>query len=1025
MPKPSDAPRDSALRYRVAANGNPASTPALTSILMRRLLLLLLFAFPARADDKPVNFIRDVRPILAKNCFGCHGPDEKARKAKLRLDVEESARAVIVAGDVDASDIVKRITAEGDDRMPPAKADKALTPEQVEVISRWVKRGAKWGRNWAFEKPTRPPLPEVKLVDWPKSPIDRFVLARLEKEGLAPSPEADKYTLARRVALDLTGLPPEPNLVKRFVDDRSPRAYEHLIDDLLKSPAYGERWARMWLDLARYADTKGYEKDLGRTMWRYRDWVIEAFNKDLPYDQFTRDQLAGDLIPGATLDQFLATAFHRNTMVNDEGGTDDEEFRVAAVKDRVDTTMQVWMGLTAGCAKCHSHKYDPVSQKEYYQLYAFFNQTEDADTPDEAPKIRTPTRAQEEQIAKLQAEWMNVRQELYTYSDDFKAAAAKWEEDAKKRAGWTVAKPTAMTAASGSWMKLLDDKSVLVEPRRPAHETYTVTIPAGTKPITGIRLEVLPDKSHPKGGVGRTNNDGNFVLSRFAVKAKAKDGKMTDLKIDRAIADFAQDQYQVEHAIKNPDPKKRGWAVAPKQLEIHQAVFVFAEPFAPAEGTELEVTLDHQFEYSYPGFSVGRFRLFLTGDEDPTIGGELPTEVRGIFLLPPNRRAPDQLSYLWAYYAGLAPEKKPLRDKLATIEKQIELIPAPQTPIMRDLPPNKQRPSRVHVRGNFLDQGEPVEPAVPAAFHPLPADAPKNRLGLASWILHPDNPLTARVAVNRFWAHLFGRGLVETQEDFGSQGQAPSHPELLDWLAVEFREQGWSMKGALKTIVMSATYRQSARVTLEMLKRDAPNRLLARGPRFRLEAELIRDQGLAASGLLSKKMFGPSVMPPQPDGLWKSAYSGEKWVTATGDDRYRRGIYTYVKRTSPYPAMTTFDAPSRETCTVRRISTNTPLQALVTLNDTAFVEMAQALARKMHAAGKSPEEQISHGLQLGLARLAKPEEVAVLKDLYDGRLEYYAKNPAEAKRLAADAELAALTAVGNVILNLDEFLTRG
>src|SRR3954447_559513 len=498
---------------------------------MRRLLLLLFVAVPARADDKPVSFVRDVRPILAKNCFGCHGPDDKARKAKLRLDVEESAKGVVVPGEPDASDLVKRISAEGDDRMPPPKTGKALPPEQVEVITRWVKQGAKWGRHWAFEKPVRPPLPAVKLADWPKNPIDRFVLARLEADGLKPSPEADKYTLARRVALDLTGLPPDPDLVKRFLADPSPEAYEHLVDELLKSPAYGERWARMWLDLARYANTKGYEKDLGRTMWRYRDWVIDAFNRDLPYDYFTRDQLAGDLLPSPTADELLATAFHRNTMVNEEGGTDREEFRVAAVKDRVDTTLQVWMGLTAGCAKCHSHKYDPISQKEYYQLYAFFNQTEDADTADEAPKVPTPTRAQEGQIAKLQAEWMRVRQELYTYSDEFKAAAARWEETARKQGGWTVAKPTATAAASGSWMKVLDDNSVLVEPRRPARETYTVTLPAGRGPITGIRLEVLPDKSHPKGGVGRTENDGNFVLTRFAVKARDKDGKLTDLPI--------------------------------------------------------------------------------------------------------------------------------------------------------------------------------------------------------------------------------------------------------------------------------------------------------------------------------------------------------------------------------------------------------------------------------------------------------------------------------------------------------------
>jgi Protein of unknown function (DUF1553)/Protein of unknown function (DUF1549)/Planctomycete cytochrome C len=1002
---------------------------------MRRVWLLLVIALPVRADDKPVNFVRDVRPILAKNCFGCHGPDEKARKAKLRLDVEESAKAVIVPGDVDASDLVKRITAEGDDRMPPPKTGPALPPEQVEVLTRWVKQGAKWGRHWAFEKPVRPSPPEVKLSGWPQNAIDRFVLARLEAEGLKPSPEADKYTLARRVALDLTGLPPDPELVKRLVADSSPDAYERLVDDLLKSPAFGERWARVWLDLARYADTKGYEKDLGRTMWRYRDWVIDAFNRDLPYDQFTRDQLAGDLLADPTADQVLATAFHRNTMVNEEGGTDDEEFRVAAVKDRVDTTLQVWMGLTAGCAKCHSHKYDPVSQKEYYQLYAFFNQTEDADTGDEKPKLPFPTKDQQEQIATLQAEYMKVRAELYTFTDELKEAAAKWEEQARAQTGWKTINPSAMTTASGSKLKLLDDKSVLAEARKPARETYTVTLPAGTTPVTGIRLEVLPDKSHPKGGVGRADNDGNFVLSRFAVKARSKDGTTKELRIASVVADFSQDQYPVEHALTNPDPKKHGWAVAPKQQEIHNAAFTLAEAFTAADGDELEVTLDHQFEFSYPGFSIGRFRLFLTGDPSPTLTGELAPELKAILLMPVGQRTAEQQAFVWAAYAAVAPSNKPLREKLLALEKQIAAVPAPQTPVMKELLPSKQRANRVHVRGNFLDQGEAVEPGVPAAFHAFPADAPKNRLGLAAWLAHTDNPLTARVAVNRYWMHLFGRGLVETQEDFGSQGRPPSHPDLLDWLAVEYREKGWSMKGLLKTIVLSATYRQSAKATPDLVKRDPANRLLSRGPRIRMEFEMIRDSALAASGLLSAKMYGPSVMPPQPDGLWRSAYNGAKWVTATGEDRYRRGLYTYVKRTAPYPALTTLDGPSREICTVRRVTTNTPLQALVTLNDTAFVEMAQALARQMAAAGKTPQEQIAHGLRRALVRPASAGEAAVLKELYDARLKHYEAHRDEATLLATDplgpavdgppvSELAALTAVANVILNLDEFLTK-
>jgi hypothetical protein len=772
-------------------------------------------AFAAPPEEKPVSFVRDVRPILARNCFACHGPDEKHREAGLRLDVEADAKAerdgrrAIVAGDLKQSELWQRITSTDPDvRMPPQDSGKSLTAEQIELIQKWIAQGAAWQIHWAFEKPVRPTPPSVKHADWPRSDLDRFVQARLEQEGLAPSPEADPYTLARRVALDLTGLPPDPALVERFVADPSDKAYERLVDELLQSPAYGERWARMWLDLARFADTKGYEKDLARTMWRYRDWVIDAFNADLPYDQFTREQLAGDLLPDATLEQQIATAFHRNTMVNDEGGTDNEEFRVAAVKDRVDTTLQVWMGLTMGCAKCHSHKYDPITNREYYQFYAFFNQTEDADDFDERPKL-----------------------ELWTPADTVRRKALQAELDA----------------------------------------------------------------------LGRDRGD--------------------------------------------------------------------------------------------------------------------------------------------AVSAWRAVETSRLRRALADIQ------PLTTVPVLRELPVEKRRVNRMHVRGNFLDLGEEVEPAIPVSFHPLPESAPKNRLGVAEWLMHLDNPLTARVAVNRAWGQFFGRGLVETQEDFGSQGQPPSHPEVLDWLAVEFREQGWSWKRLCKTIVMSATYRQSSKVSRSQVSRSLPsdrdtvfdrdNRLLARGPRFRLEAEMIRDSSLAVSGLLSRKLGGPSVMPPQPEGVWRSTYNTTKWQTSAGEDRYRRGLYTFVKRTSPYPAMTTFDAPSRELCTVRRINTNTPLQALVTLNDTAFLEMAQALARRMvREAGSTVDERLAHGIKLVLGRPANPAEISTLRTLYESRLTHYRRDKQAATEFATQPlgplpdgwpveELAALTAVSNVLLNLDEFLTRG
>jgi hypothetical protein len=882
---------------------------------------------------------------------------------------------------------------------------------------------------------------------WANSDLDRFVLARLEREGLTPAPEADRHMLARRVAIDLTGLPPDPAVLSKYLNDSSPQAYEHLVDELLKSSAYGERWARLWLDLARYADTKGYEKDLSRTMWRYRDWLIDAFNSDMPYDQFTREQLAGDLIPNATIDQQLATAFHRNTMVNDEGGTDNEEFRVAAVKDRVDTTLQVWMGLTIGCAKCHSHKYDPITQREYYQFYAYFNQTEDADDFDERPRLATPTRQQTIKLEQIKAEIARLEQQRDQATEELKTFAAQWEARIAAASGWVIPTAKESVAASGSTMIRQDDGSILVEAKSPAKETYTVVLPVELSRLTGLKLEALPDKSHPKGGVGRSPNDGNFVLSGIRLAARgAGDTAVKEIPLVGAKADYSQADYPVEHAIKNPDYTKRGWAVSPQQTKAHTAVFTPAEPVAIAKGTELVVTLDHQFEFGYPGFSIGRLRLSVTSDDSPAAEAEVPAPILAIARIPAAGRTADQQALLLKHVAQFAPPTKPIRDQLAKLQQDLAM-PIPQTPILRELPAEKRRTTKMHIRGNFLEQGDAVESTVPASFHSFPAGAPQNRLGVAEWLTDRQNPLTSRVAVNRIWSQFFGAGLVESQEDFGSQGQPPTHPELLDWLSVEFmgapvsgaastESHPWSMKRLCKLIVMSATYRQSSRASADLLQRDRFNKLFARGPRFRMEAEMIRDNALAASGLLSRKMYGPSVMPPQPEGIWQSTYNTTKWETSKGEDRYRRGLYTFIKRTTPYPAMTTFDAPSRELCTVRRINTNTPLQALVTLNDPAFVEMAQALARRMvNEGGDTVEGRLAKGLELALVRPAKPNEIAVLAKLYETRHKYYQTHFDEAAKFATDpigpvpaglnlTDLAAMTAIGNVILNLDEFITR-
>lgn len=1025
-----------------------------------RLFCLVLvsgaFALPrtGRCDDVvPVRFSRDIRPLLARACFACHGPDAAHREADLRLDTREGAladhdgRRAVVPGDPGHSELVRRILSTGDDQMPPRDSGKSLTPAQKELLARWITEGAPWGSHWSFEPPTRPAPPAVRQADWPVHDLDRFVLSRLEQEGLQPSREAARPALARRVALDLTGLPPEPRLLQKFLADASPQAYERYVDELLDAPAYGERWARVWLDVARYADTKGYEKDLARTMWRYRDWVIQAFQSDLPYDEFTRDQLAGDLLPNATLNQQLATAFHRNTMVNDEGGTDNEEFRVAAVKDRVDTTLQAWMGLTFGCAKCHSHKYDPITQREYYQVYAYFNQTEDADDFDERPKLATPTDEQAAALARLRSELTELEQQRDAETDALSAEIETWAESVRSHSGWIVPVPTSLTAASGSSLKTQADGSILAEAKSPAKETYTITIPAKLTRLTGIRLEALPDPSHPRQGVGRSPNDGNFVLSRISVAAvRAGEPQPAAITLAKAQADFAQGDYPVEHAIRNPDLAHRGWAVSPQQTRPHTAVFQPEQPVVLPEGTELQITLDHLFEFGYPGFSLGRFRLALTSDDQPTLDAAIPAAVLTAARLPRAERSSEQQALLRKHVAVFAVSTQPVRDKIASVQKKLAQ-PVPQTPVLRELPAERRRATRVHVRGNFLESGDAVEPAVPAVFHPFPADAPANRLGLARWLMDSRNPLTARVAVNRVWAQFFGAGLVESQEDFGAQGQLPSHPELLDWLALEFQQgrdslhpdtapRPWSFKRLCKTIVMSATYRQSSQATAEMRTRDPYNKLLARGPRFRLDAETIRDTSLAVSGLLSDKMYGPSVMPPQPPGIWQSTYNTTQWETSQGENRYRRGLYTFLKRTTPYPAMTTFDAPSRELCTVRRINTNTPLQALVTLNDPAFVEAAQALARRMQRDGGTDlRGRIAWGLQLALVRPAEPREVAVLERLFESRRNHYKSHPADAVQLATDplgplpdgwdaADLAALTAVSNVILNLDEFITR-
>lgn len=802
---------------------------------------VLLIATTAALSDPPQNkqidFASNIRPILSNNCFACHGPDAKARKSGLRLDIESGALAdlggyaAITKGKPEASELISRINStDADSRMPPIGTGKKLSATEIDLLTRWIKEGADYQKHWAYTCPKRPDLPKVGDAQWPKSPMDRFVLARLEAERMRPAPEADRYTLARRLALDLTGLPPTPEEADRFVRDRDPNAYEHFVDTLLAKPSYGEHAARLWLDLARYADSAGYADDPPRTIWPYRDYVIRSFNHNKPFDQFTIEQIAGDLLPQPTEEQLIATAFHRNTMTNNEGGTNDEEFRNVAIVDRVNTTMTVWMGTSIACAQCHDHKYDPISQREYYQLFAIFNNTADADRTDESP--------------------------LHTLAD---------AELQKKRAAWE------------------------------------------------------------------------------------------------------------------------------------------------AEIAELEKSMARRVEATAKALAT-----------------------------PKSERTDAQKAAAAEFHARKeSAESKAERERLAELTKKLASEQHVTVPVMRELQGHRRRKTHVQIRGNYSNLGDEVTEGVPKALHSQSEGEPRNRLALAKWLVSPENPLTARVVANRYWEQLFGIGLVASSEEFGAQGDLPSHPELLDWLATELIRLQWDTKAFVKMLVMSATYRQSSKVTTKSLERDPDNRLLSRGPRLRLTAEMVRDQALFASGLLSSKMYGPSVRPPQPISGINAAFGGAiDWKLSDGEDRYRRGIYTMWRRSNPYPSMTAFDAPNRDVCIVRRGRTNTPLQALVTLNDPVYIEAAQALARlTVTAGGKTPADKIRYMFRRCLTRPPLDAEIERLASLFEETKATCAKDPAKAGQLAAmpigsippgtdAADLAAWTVIANVLMNLDEALMK-
>ncbi|MCO6455694.1 MAG: PSD1 domain-containing protein [Pirellulaceae bacterium] len=995
-------------------------------------------ATSAAAADQTIAFNRDIRPLLSDKCFSCHGPDAAQRKADLRLDLEADAKAVaIVPGSPADSELWARVSSDDDElRMPPPDSGKSLTAAEIDLLKRWIAAGAPYERHWSFIPPSRPALPESPPAVRQLQPIDRFVLARLERERLSFSPAADRHTLLRRISLDLTGLPPTPAEIQDFLADTSDNAWEKVVDRLLRSDRYGEQMARHWLDAARYADTNGYQYDLEREQWVWRDWVIHAFNTNMPFDRFTIEQLAGDLLPEASDQQKLATAFHRNHPITIEGGVIDEEYRTEYVVDRVVTTSTVWLGLTMLCGRCHDHKYDPIQQEEFYRFFAFFNQVPERGLQGFDPKLKVASPLRDAASQRIERELQLAEQELNEQLAGQADQLASWERQLAELAGtpWQTVVPRSMKSEGGATLTVQPDQSVLASGASPDLERYDLELDAD-RPIHAIRLEALTDASLAGGGTGRASN-GNFVLSEFQLAVSNSDApeQFAPRRIASATADYSQQGYPIADAI-DGRIDRAGWAVdGNTKRENRSAVFTLAEPLEPSQAGRLRIQLHHRWGGNH---SIGRFRLAVA--TRPV--SDLPADVAALVRIPAEQRtAPQQRQLrevLAERYGNDALRATVARIRQLTAERdQRDQVPA--TMVMAELP--APRATHVLFRGEYDKPRQAVTPGTPAALPPMPDGAPGNRLGLARWIVMPNHPLTARVAVNRFWQRLFGQGIVKTTEDFGSQGEWPSHPELLDWLAVDFVESGWDVKSLLKQIVMSETYRQSSVVSDELARRDPENRLLGRGPRLRLDAEVIRDSALQASGLLSPQVGGPSVFPYHPEGLWQEinnrpGYSRE-YQQDTGDKLYRRSLYTFWKRTVPPPSLAAFDAPEREYCVVRRSRTNTPLQSLVLLHDPQFVEAARHLGQWMLThGGPTAQQRIAAGFQRCLCRPPNEEELQVLHEILQERLAQYRNQPEEARRVLQvgesphdesldTAELAAWTTVARVMMNLSEFVTK-
>jgi hypothetical protein len=970
------------------------------------------------------DFARDVRPILAQFCFKCHGPDDKARKADLRLDVRQAAidAGVIVPGKPDESELISRICAtEPKKVMPPISTKTSLQEHQKQTLRSWIAAGAVYRPHWTFVKPGRVAIPAIADPQI-CNPVDNFVRKRLQDAGLAPAREADKPTLIRRVTLDLTGLPPTPEQVHAFVNDAAPGAYERLVDRLLASPQYGERWARRWLDLARYSDTNGYEKDRPRSIWPYRDWVIKALNADMPFDQFTIKQLAGDMLPGATLDDRIATGFHRNTMLNEEGGIDPLEYRFHAMTDRVATTGTAWLGLTVGCAQCHTHKFDPIQHREYYQFFACLNNCDE-------PQIEVPVAAIARQRAEIEARIAKLTAELPNhFPEEFGEGEARklkiegafneWLARERKKA-FTWRSLRAFSAKTNSpHLSIEPDDSVFVSGDLTKSDEYLLTFNGAPGKIAALRVEAIPDPRLPNGGPGAVFYEGaigDFTLSEIKATANGQ-----PLKFSKGLQSFASGGFTAQAAIDgNP---QTGWSVAGGQGRRHVAIFVLEKPLDSVHSLEVKMLFERHF-----AADIGRFRISVA-DRVPTEAVEIPADIESLLARAEPDYSTNQLDRLRQYFFQVA---KPLGRARKAIEDLRKQLPAyPTTLVMRERPAENPRATFVHNRGEFLQPKEKVE-AGTFGFLPAPVNGPvHDRMAFARWLVDRDQPLTARVTVNRQWAAFFGRGLVRTTEDFGYQGEFPTHPNLLDWLAVWFMDEGWSLKKLHRLIVTSATYRQDSRIRPELLERDAANALLARGPRVRIDAELVRDSALQVADLLSSKMDGPSVFPPQlPSVTTEGTYGPMQWRASVGEDRYRRSLYTFSKRTAPFALYTTFDAPSGEACLARRDVSNTAMHALFLLNDITFVEASQAIGKDFASRHGTPEQRLDVLFERFVSRPPGAGERQKLLAFFASVKARCQNHELDANKIAGTqspdaAERAAWTTLARSLMNLDEFVTK-